>query len=134
MDVSDYYPLIPLLVAVAVILHRSSAFAPMIKYIGYGYFFVLTVVFITVRERISYLYEHPPIPAVYWEKNSWWSDIGLVLYLMPTVVLFLMVCFFWFKREKDLKGKTLTFLFFLVGMILLFVYAFFFSMTLGYRP
>ncbi|QTN01117.1 hypothetical protein ERJ70_18585 [Sediminibacillus dalangtanensis] len=45
MEVSDYYLLIPLLVAVAVILHRSSVFSKAIKYIGYGYFFVLTVVY-----------------------------------------------------------------------------------------
>ena len=134
MEVSTYFPLIPLLVVVAVILHRSRAFPNIIKYIGYGYFLVLTLVFIIVRERISYLYEHPPIPDIYWEKNSDWSNIGLLLYLVPTAVIFLILCFSWFKREKDFKGKVLMVLFVIVGLVLLFVYAFFFSMTLGCRP
>lgn len=134
MEVSDYFPLIPLLVVVAIILHKSKAFSNIVKYIGYGYFIVLTVVFIIVRERISFLYEHPPIPDIYWEKNSDWSDLGLLLYLVPTAILFLILCFSWFKREKDLKGKTLMFIFFLIGLAMLFAYAFFFSMTLGYSP
>ena len=134
MEVSDYFPLVPLLVVVAVVLHRSRVFSKTIKYIGYGYFFVLTLVFIIVRERINSLYEHPPIPDIYWEKNSDWCDIGLLLYVVPTTVIFLILCFSWFKREKDFKGKAIMFLFFVVGLALLFVYAFFFSMTLGYRP
>ncbi|MFB6466817.1 hypothetical protein ACE38V_08325 [Cytobacillus sp. Hz8] len=134
MEVGDYFPLVPLLVVVAFILHPSRVFPKIIKYIGYGYFFVLTLVFIIVRERISYLYEHPPIPEIYWEKNSDWSDIGLLLYLVPTAVIFLIFCFSWFKREKDSKGKILMLFFFVVGLVLLFVYAFFFSMTLGYSP
>lgn len=134
MEVGDYFPLVPLLVVVAFILHPSRVFPNIIKYIGYGYFFVLTLVFIIVRERISYLYEHPPILEIYWEKNSDWSDIGLLLYLVPTAVIFLILCFSWFKREKDFKGKILMLFFFVVGLVLLFVYAFFFSMTLGYSP
>lgn len=134
LEVGDYFPLLPLLVVVIVLLHRSRSFPNIIKYIGYGYFSVLTLVFILVRERISYLYEHPPIPDIYWEKNSDWSDIGLLLYLVPTAVIFLIICFSWFKKEKDLKGKFLMFLFFVVGLVLLFVYAFLFSMTLGYSP
>ncbi|WP_310176527.1 hypothetical protein [Neobacillus niacini] len=134
MEVGDYFPLVPLLVVVAVVLHRSRVFPDIVKYIGYGYFFVLTLVFIIVRERISHLYEHPPIPDIYWKKNSDWSDIGLLLYLVPTAVIFLILCFSWFKREKDFKGKILMSLFFVAGMGLLFVYAFFFSMTLGYSP
>jgi len=134
VEASDYFPLIPLLIVVAIILHRSKAFPNIVKYIGYVYFSVLTVVFIIVRERISYLYEHPPIPDIYWEKNSDWSEIGRLLYLVPTAVVFLMICLSWFKKEKDLKGKFLMLLFFVVGLVLLFVYAFLFSMTLGYSP
>ena len=134
MEVSDYFSLIPLLVVVAIILHRSKSFPNIAKYIGYGYFIVLTLVFIIVRERISYLYEHPPIPDIYWEKNSDWSDIGLLLYLVPTAVIFLILCFSWFKKENDFKGKILMSLFCVVGLGLLFVYAFLFSMTLGYSP
>ncbi|HLR68232.1 hypothetical protein [Virgibacillus alimentarius] len=131
---SDYILLIPLLVGVIAVLHRSKIFPNIVRYIGYGYFFVLTLVFIIVRERISSLYEHPPIPDMYWEKNSNWADIALLLYLLPTVVIFLILCFFWMKREQELKEKILIFLFFVVVLVMLFVYAFFFSMTLGYRP
>lgn len=70
MELGDYFLLVPLLVVVAVVLHRSRVFPNIIKYIGYGYFFVLTLVFIIVRERISYLYEYPPISGIYWDKNS----------------------------------------------------------------
>mgnify|MGYP007126059605 CR=1 FL=1 len=67
VDVSDYIPLLPLLIVVAMMLHKSKAFSNIVINIGYGYFIGLTVVFVIVRERISFLYEHPPIPAVYWE-------------------------------------------------------------------
>lgn len=131
---SDYIPLIPLLVVVFAVLYRSKVFPTIVKYIGYGYFFVLTLVFIIVRERISYLYEYPPIPDIYWEKNSNWADIAMFLYLLPTAVIFLFLCFSWFKREKGLIERIFVLIFFIVILVVLFVYAFFFSMTLGYRP
>ncbi|GGF22390.1 hypothetical protein GCM10010954_21500 [Halobacillus andaensis] len=130
----DYVLLIPLLVVVIAVLYRSNAFRKIVRYIGYGYFLGLTLVFIIVRERISYLYEHPPIPDIYWEKNSNWSDAGLFLYLVPTVIIFFILFFSWFKREKELIEKLLILLFFIGVLVLIFVYAFFFSMTLGYRP
>lgn len=134
MEISDYSPLLPLLLVVAIILHKANVFPNIVKYIGYGYYIVLTLVFIIVRERISFLYEHPPIPDIYWEKNSNWSDIGLILYLVPAAVIFLILCFSWFKEERDFKGKILVSLFFVFGLLLLIVYAFLFSMTLGYSP
>ncbi len=133
-EVINYILLIPLFLIVFYILHRSKAFSNVVKYISYGYYFVLTLVFIIVRERISSLYKYSPNLDIYWEKNSNWADIALLLYLLPTAVIFLMLCFSWFKKGKDFKRKILMLLFFAVGLGLLFVYAFFFSMIFGYRP
>lgn len=130
----DYFPLIPLLVVVFAVLYRSKVFSKIVKYIGYGYFLVLSSVFIIIRERISYLYEHPPIPDIFWQKNSDWSDIGLLLYLVPTAIIFLILFFSRFKREEGLKGRIFILIFFIGVLLILFVYAFFFSMTFGYRP
>ncbi|MFG6149335.1 hypothetical protein [Halobacillus sp. B23F22_1] len=131
---ADYFILIPLLFAAIAVLYRSNCFSKIVRNIGLGYFFILTLVFITVRERISYLYEHPPIPDIFWEKNSNWSETGLVLYLLPTVVIIFTLFFSWIKREKVLGEKLLILLFFAAILVLLIVYAFFFSMTLGYKP
>lgn len=129
-----YILLIPLLFIVIYILHRSKAFSNVVKYIGYGYYFVLTLVFIIVKERISFIYKGSPNLDIYWEKNSNWADIALLLYLLPAAVIFCMLCFSRFKKENDFKRKLLMLLFFVVGLGLLFVYAFYFSMTFGYRP
>lgn len=131
---TEYFLLIPLLLVAIAMLIQADVFSKVVKYIGFGYFFVLTLVFIIVRERISYLYEHPPIPDIYWDKNSNWADMGMFLYLVPTAVIFLILCFSWFKREKKLKERILIFLFFVTGLILIFGYAFFFSLGFGYRP
>ncbi|WP_458411802.1 hypothetical protein ACNQFZ_13175 [Schinkia sp. CFF1] len=132
---SDYIVLIPLFLVLTTMLNRSEVFSKVAKYIGFGYFFVLSVVFILERKRIYDLYHKgSTIPDIYWEKNSNWADIGMFLYLVPIAVIFLILCLSWFIREKDLKGKFLMFLFFVVGVAVLFVYAFFFSMSLGYRP
>ncbi|MFG6117244.1 hypothetical protein ACGTN9_18990 [Halobacillus sp. MO56] len=132
---NDYIVLIPLFLVVIAMLNRSEVFSKIVKYIGYGYFFIVSLIFIVVRERIYALYHKgSPIPEIYWEKNSNWADIGLLLYLVPTVIIFLILSLSWFKREKDLKGKILMFVFLVVGMAVLFGYAFFFSMSLGYRP
>ncbi|MEC1717985.1 hypothetical protein [Schinkia azotoformans] len=132
---SDYIVLIPLFLGVIAMLNRSEVFSKVVKYISLGYFFVLTVFFILVRERIYDLYHKgSPIPDIYWEKNSNWADIGMFLYLVPTAVIFLILCLTWFKREKDIKWKILMFLFFVVGAALLFGYSFIFSLSLGYVP
>ncbi|KEF37101.1 hypothetical protein M670_03694 [Schinkia azotoformans MEV2011] len=132
---SDYIVLIPLFLGVIAMLNRSEVFSKVVKYISLGYFFVLTVFFILVRERIYDLYHKgSPIPDIYWEKNSNWADIGMFLYLVPTAVIFLILCLTWFKREKDIKWKILMFLFFVVGAVLLFGYSFIFSLSLGYVP
>lgn len=132
---SDYIVLIPLFLVIIAMLNRSEVFSKVAKYISFGYFFVLSVVFIIVRERIYDLYHKgSPIPDIYWDKNSNWADIGIFLYLVPTAVIFLILCLTWFKSEKDVKGKILMFLFFVVGAAFLFGYSFFFSMSLGYSP
>ena len=132
---SDYIVLIPLFLVVIAILSRSEVFSKVVKYISFGYYFVLTVVFIIVRERIYDLYHKgSPIPDIYWDKNSNWADLGMFLYLVPTAIIFLILCLSWFKGQKDFKGEMLMVLFFIVGVALLFVYSFFFSMSLGYSP
>lgn len=132
---SDYLVLIPLFLVVIAILNRSEVFSKVVKYIGFGYFFVLSVIFILVRERIYNLYHTgSPIPDIYWEKNSNWADVGVFLYLVPIVIILLILCFSWFKEQTDFKGKLLIVVFFVVGIGILFVYAFIFAMSLGYVP
>lgn len=132
---SEYFLLIPLLLVAIAMLIQSDVFSKVVKYIGFGYFFVLTLVFIIVRERINHLYHKGlPIPDIYWDKNSNWSDIGMFLYLVPTAVIFLILCFSWFKRERKLKERILIFLFLVIGLAIIFGYAFFFSLGFGYRP
>ncbi|MCP3027105.1 hypothetical protein [Halobacillus sp. A5] len=132
---SDYTVLIPLFLVVIAMLNRSEVFSKKVKYIGYGYFLIVSLVFLLLRETIYALYHKgSPIPDIYWEKNSNLADIGLFLYLVPTAIIFLTLSLSWNKREKDLKGKILMFLFIIVGVAILFGYAFFFSMSLGYRP
>lgn len=131
----EYWLLIPLLILVITVLLFSKAFSRIVKYIGLGYFILLSAVFIIVRERISHLYEHPPIPEIYWEKNSNWCDIGMFLYLVPTLIIFLSSYISWLKREGQLKEKLLTLPFFIVVVVsFLLVYVFHFSIILGYRP
>jgi hypothetical protein len=130
----NYLLLIPLLIIVIYILHRSKAFPKVVKFIGYGYYFVLTLVFIIVKERISFIYKGSPDLDIYWEKNSNWADIALFLYLVPAALILFMVVFYRFKKEKDFKRKLLMLLFLVVGLGLLFVYAFCFSMAFGYSP
>ena len=131
----EYWLLIPLLILVITVLLFSKAFSRIVKYIGLGYFILLSAVFIIVRERISHLYEHPPIPEIYWEKNSNWCDIGMFLYLVPTLIIFLSSYISWLKREGQLKEKLLTLPFFIVVVVpFLLVYVFYFSIIIGYMP
>lgn len=132
---ADYWLLIPLLIVVIVVLFFSKAFSKIVRYIGYGYFLLLSFVFVIVRERISHLYEHPPIPEIYWEKNSNWCDIGMFLFLVPTLIIFLISYISWLKREGQLKEKLLTLPFFIVVVVpFLLVYVFYFSIIIGYMP
>ncbi|MGJ7922598.1 hypothetical protein [Neobacillus sp. LXY-4] len=133
--VSDYLLLIPLFIVVIALLNRSEVFSKVVKYIGFGYFLVWSLIFIIVRERISNLYyKGSPIPDIYWEKNSNWSEIGMFLYLVPTAIIFLILCLSWIKREKEINERILLFLFLIVGLALIFGYSFIFSMTFGYVP
>ena len=73
--------MLPLFLVVIAMLNRSEVFSKVVKYIGFGYYLVLSVVFIIGRERIYDLYHKgSPIPDIFWEKNSSWSDIGMFLY------------------------------------------------------
>ena len=132
----EYTLLIPLLIIVFAIISRSEAYSKTIKYISYGYFLILSLVFIIIRERIRFKYEHPPISDIYWEKNSVWCEIAMLLYLVPAAIILIFSYIKWIQKEKKLKKEKLLTLPFLILslLILLAAYIFYFSFILGYRP
>ncbi|UOR11084.1 hypothetical protein [Halobacillus amylolyticus] len=130
----EYFWLIPLVSLIILVLHGTKEFPKIYKIIGDGYFFILTVVFIVIRERISYLYEEPPIPDIYWGKNSAWAEVASWLYLLPAAVIMFIAYCIWFENTSGVKNKVLLSISIIPVIFIFITYTIVFGLIYGYRP
>ncbi|MGP4069981.1 hypothetical protein [Halobacillus sp. B29] len=125
----EYFVLLPLMVVVFYSLYMTALFPNFLTYTGYGYFLVLTLIFVVLRERIKSNYDFET-PA-YWEKNSELVDIVMWFYLIPGFAVIIFALIYWFKGKEERKFRHIFAS--IIGLILFFIYNYaIFELFLGY--
>ncbi|MGP4074679.1 hypothetical protein [Halobacillus sp. K22] len=125
----EYFVLLPLMVVVFYSLYMTALLPNFITYLGYGYFLVLTVVFVVLRERIKSTYGFESVD--YWEKNAALVDTVLWFYLIPGFAVIIFALIYWFKGKEGKSNKRI--IASVIGLILFFLYNWaIFELFLGY--
>lgn len=106
---------------------------PWLKWVIFGYYLVLSYIFISRKEEIYQDYHRIPVPEQYWQTNSDWVGLMLGFYFVPFLFILLFIYFRLFRKASSVKKKFLISLTIVPAAIIYLCLFFIFTMY-GYRP
>lgn len=106
---------------------------PWLKFVIFGYYLVLSYLFISRKEQIYSEYHRVPVPEQFWETNSDWVGFMLGFYFVPFLLILLFIYFWLFRNANSVKKRFFIALTIVPAAIIYQCLLFVFSMY-GYRP
>ncbi|GAB6258138.1 MULTISPECIES: hypothetical protein [Peribacillus] len=71
-----------------------------------AYYFVISYIFITTKNKIDKQYENIlPVPDAYWDKNSGWVNTMVGYYFWPLAVILLFIYYKWYRSVQSRIAK-----------------------------
>lgn len=121
------------LILIIVIFNRS--FRWWIKTTIITYYFVLSYIFISTKNKIDKQFENIlPVPDEYWDKNSEWVSTISGFLFWPLALILIFLYFKWFTEANTRIAKVLVFTSIIPAAAIFLFFVFLFGFSYGYRP
>ncbi|MCM3409496.1 hypothetical protein [Metabacillus litoralis] len=124
-----------LLGLILIIVISSRSLRWWIKTTMITYYFVLSYIFISTKNKIDKQFENiVPVPDEYWDKNSEWVSTIAGFLFWPLALFLIFLYFKWFTKANTRIAKVLVFTSIIPAAAIFIFFAFLFDFSYGYRP